>query len=91
MDKNNHKTEEPQPQKKGDLNRKILKEKEKITSDGRQSATKAQDQRASQSGAISGKRPSFCDLFTISKRLSLGLVASARILRRSMFDLFADE
>lgn len=91
MDKNYHKTEESQPQKKGDLHRKILKEKEEITSDGRQSSTKAQDQRAPQSGAVSGKRPSFCDLFTISKRLSLGLVASARILRRSVFDLFADE
>ena len=41
---------------------KILKEKEEITSDGRQSATKAQDQRAPQSGAVSGKkRPSFYD------------------------------
>ena len=91
MDKNNHKTEESQPQKKGDLHGKILKEKEKITSDGHQSATKAQDQRAPQSGAVSGKKTVFLRSFTISKRLSLGLVASARILRRGMFDFFADE
>lgn len=70
---------------------KILKEKEKITSDGRQSATKAQDQRAPQSGAVSGKKTVFLRSFTISKRLRLGLVAAARILRRGMFDLFADE
>ena len=53
MDKNNHKTEESQPQKKGDHHREDIKKKEEITSDGRQSATKAQDKRAPQSGAVS--------------------------------------
>ena len=42
---------------------KILKEKEEITSDGRQSATKAQDQRAPQSGAVSGKKTVFLRSF----------------------------
>ena len=67
MDKNYHKTEESQPQKKGDLNGKILKEKEEITSDGRQSATKAQDQRAPQSGAVSGKKTVFLRSFYVFK------------------------
>ena len=42
---------------------KILKEKEEITSDGRQSATKAQDQRAPQSGAVSEKKTVFLRSF----------------------------
>lgn len=63
MDENNHKTEESQPQKKGDHHGKILKEKEEITSDGRQSATKAQDQRAPQSGAVSEKKTVFLRSF----------------------------
>ena len=37
--------------------------KEEITSDGRQSATKAQDQRAPQSGAVSGKKTVFLRSF----------------------------
>ena len=48
---------------------KILKEKEEITSDGRQSATKAQDQRAPQSGAVSGKKDR---LFAIFLRFQSG-------------------
>ena len=63
MDKNNHKNEESQPQKKGDLHGKTLKEKEEITSDGRQSATKEQDQRAPQSGAVSGKKDRLFEIF----------------------------
>ena len=63
MNKNNHKNEESQPQKKGDLHGKTLKENEEITSDGRQSATKAQDQRAPQSGAVSGEKTVFLRSF----------------------------
>ena len=63
MDKNNHKKEESHPQMKGDLHGKTLKEKEEITSDGRQSATKAQDQRAPQSGEVSGKKTVFLRSF----------------------------
>ena len=90
MDKNNHKNEESQPQKKGDHHRKDIKRK-RGDHLGSSKRNKGARSRAPQSGAVSEKRPSFCDLFTISKRLSLGLVASARILMRSARDLFADE
>ena len=73
MDKNQHKTEEPQPQKKGDHHREDIKRKRG-------------DHRGRSSKRNKGARSK-----SASKRLSLGLVASARILRRGMFDFFADE
>ena len=91
MDKNNHKTEESQPQKKGDHHREDIKRK-RGDHLGRSSKRNkgARSKSASKRRGL-GKKTVFLRSFTISKRLSLGLVASARILRRGMFDLFADE
>lgn len=91
MYKNNHKTEEPQPQKKGDHHREDIKRKRGDHLGRSSKRNKGARSKSSSKRRGIGEKTVFLRSFTISKRLSLGLVASARILRRSVFDLFADE